>query len=480
MSRLGILFFLVVVFLGFVLRLYRFDNPIADWHSWRQADTSSVSRKFVNEGFDVLRPKFQDLSPLSAIGTENLVGYRFVEFPIYNLLQAGAFKLIGVLTIEEWGRLVNIVSSLASGVLIFFIVRKRASKEAALFAGSFYILLPYNLYYGRVILPDPLVVTTFLGGIYFFDRWIDEAKENRPTIFLLTSAILISISILLKPFALFFLLPILYLTWKEFGFSAIKNYKLWLYASLAIIPFVLWRLWMNQYPEGIPANSWLFNDGNIRFKGSFFYWIFADRIGRLILGYWGVVLFTLGFLRKWDKNFIYFLTFFISSVIYFTVIAKGNINHDYYQILIVPSLAIFAGLGVEFLIQNAGKLFPKISAYSIIIICSIFTFLFGWYFIRDYFNVNNFSLVQAGREADKILPKDAKVIAPYGGDTALLYHINRDGWAFVRKDDEFMMSLGATHMVVVNPTPEERIRLERYEVLANPPNYLILNIRIKK
>lgn len=485
MNKVKLALFLLILSLGLVLRLYRFDNPIADWHSWRQSDTSSVSREFLKNGFDILHPRFQDLSPAGS-GRENPKGYRFVEFPIYNLLQAGTYSLFGFLTLEEWGRVISIIASLSSGVLIYLIIKRHASFEASFFASAFYILLPYNIYFGRVILPDPMVTASFLAGIFFFDRWLDEKNFSRSmrdpasagqfSIAVLFTAL----AILLKPFALFFLLPIVLLAYQRFGLSAFKKWQLWLFVILSMIPFIIWRFWISQFPEGIPAYAWLFNDGNIRFKGSFFYWLFADRIGRLILGYWGVALFVLGFLRKIDKQFLFFLSFIVSSLLYLTVIAKGNINHDYYQILIIPSLCMFVGLGVEFLLKNSGNLFPKITAYSIIFVCSVFMFLFGWYFIRDYFNINNPSIVEAGRAADKILPKDAKVIAPYGGDTALLYQINRDGWAFIRGNEEFMMSLGATHMVVVNPTDSERPRLEKYEILKNAPNYLILNIRIKK
>lgn len=481
MSRFKIGLFVLLLALGFILRLYRFDNPIADWHSWRQADTSSVSREFLKNGFDILHPRFQDLSPAGS-GRENPNGYRFVEFPIYNILQAGLFSLFNFLTLEQWGRIVSIAASLVSGIFIFLIMRRRVSFEASFFASAFYILLPFNIYYGRIILPDPMVVSTFLGGIYFFDRWLDENSKLKTKNFLFIglSILFISLSILLKPFALFFLLPVALIAYQSFGLNALKNYKLWMFAVIAILPFILWRFWISQFPEGIPAYAWLFNDGNIRFKGSFFYWLFADRIGRLILGYWAIALFVLGFLRKIDKEFLFFLSFIVSSLMYLTVIAKGNINHDYYQILIIPSLSIFVGLGVEFLIKHSGSLFPKITAYSIILVCSIFTFLFGWYFIRDYFNINNPTIVEAGRAADKLLPENAKVIAPYGGDSALLYHINRDGWAFIRGDEEFMMSLGATHMVSVNPTESERKRIERYEVIKSTPQYLIVNIRIKK
>ena len=111
---------LVIILFGFVVRLYRFDNPIADWHSWRQADTSSVSRNFVNERFDLLHPTYHDLSNVPS-GIENPKGYRFVEFPIYNMFQAGGFVLFDFLTLEQWGRLVSIFSSLLSGLFFIFI-----------------------------------------------------------------------------------------------------------------------------------------------------------------------------------------------------------------------------------------------------------------------------------------------------------------------------------------------------------------------
>jgi hypothetical protein len=94
---------------GFLVRLYRFDNPIADWHSWRQADTSAVSRNFVEHGYDLLHPRFDDLSNIPS-GKDNPQGYRFVEFPLYNVAQAGLFQVFGILTLEEWGRLVSIIS----------------------------------------------------------------------------------------------------------------------------------------------------------------------------------------------------------------------------------------------------------------------------------------------------------------------------------------------------------------------------------
>ena len=80
MKKVNFLILLVVIAGAFFVRLYHFSWPVADWHSWRQVDTSAVSRNFVKNGFDLLRPKFEDLSMAVSL-KDNPQGYRFVEFP---------------------------------------------------------------------------------------------------------------------------------------------------------------------------------------------------------------------------------------------------------------------------------------------------------------------------------------------------------------------------------------------------------------
>src|SRR5258708_3977321 len=129
MKRFELWFLGVLLLGGFLVRLYRFDNPIADWHSWRQSDTSAVSRTFVQHGYDLLHPRYDDIGNVQT-GFDNPKGYRFVEFPIYNVAQAGLFQMFGRLTLEEWGRLVSIFASISISALLFFIVRKHLNSTA--------------------------------------------------------------------------------------------------------------------------------------------------------------------------------------------------------------------------------------------------------------------------------------------------------------------------------------------------------------
>jgi 4-amino-4-deoxy-L-arabinose transferase-like glycosyltransferase len=362
MNRLTYALFAGIILLGIVLRLYRFDNPIADWHSWRQVDTSSVSRNFVNNGFDVLHPTFHDLSNVPS-GKDNPNGYRFVEFPIYNLFQAGFYSLFGIFSLEEWGRIVTIVSSVLSITFIFLLLKKYTDSTAALSAAFLYAILPYNIYYGRVVLPDPTTSMTILGSIFFFDLWINNGKKIatiKSIVYFIFALIFTASALLLKPFALFFMLPMVAIAYNAFGLNMFKKGQLYIFAALSLAPLMGWRLWMTQFPEGIPASDWLLNGGNIRFKPSFFNWIFANRIGGLILGFWGAVFLVVGLVINSNSEKIYgflkgqmliFWAFLISSLAYLIVVARGNVQHDYYQILIIPTIVIFGGLGMKFFIN---------------------------------------------------------------------------------------------------------------------------------
>lgn len=469
----ALLFSLLI--LGFLVRLYRFDSPIADWHSWRQADTSAVSRNFVKDGFDILHPKFDDLSNVPS-GLDNPNGYRFVEFPIYNIFQGLFYKAFGFLTLEEWGRMVTILASLLSSVFIFLLVKKRFGKTAGLLSSFFFLFIPFNIYYSRAILPDPSMVMAVLGGIYFFQKWISKNKLSIFNLYFLISLLFLTAAFLLKPYALFFVLPIVYLAFEKFGKSVFKKWQLWILAVLSLIPLILWRTWILNYPQGIPASNWLFNGNGIRFKPSFFYWIFIDRFFRLILGYFGLPIFLIGILKKWKrKDLFYVLSFVIPSLLYVTILATGNVQHDYYQILIIPSIALVLGIGSAALVNSAKGKYKYI--YPIILVAFVsISFSIGWHYVKEYFNINNESIVAAGIAADSLTPKDAKVVANYNGDTSLLYQTKRKGWASFEKSLDQMVSMGASYLILINPTSADLEIGKTYKIVDLTKQYVIFNL----
>ncbi len=470
---------LLLFVLGFIVRLYRFDNPVADWHAFRQGDTNAVSQIYVRDGINLLSPRYFDISNIQS-GKDNPKGYRLVEFPIYNAVQAFLFTVFKTLTLPEWGRIISIIATLSGAFFVYKLVKKYANEMAGIFSAFFYLFLPFSIFYGRTILPDPSMAAAILGGIYFFDLWTSRKNFKFEILdFKFLFAILFTAtSFLLKPYAIIFTLPMIYLAWNKFKFEIIKKWQLWFFAIVTLIPIVLWRKFIGQHPEGIPVSDWLFNGNGIRFRPSFFRWIFYERITRLILGFSGVVFLLDGILYLFkNKNKMFFLSFAVSSLIYLFVIATGNVQHDYYQILIIPTISIFAGLGAFGLFKTVEKWgrTAAIGVCSILIVVSLF---FSWRQVRDYFNINDTRMVHAAAVANKILPADATVIAPYDGSTTFLNLIQRRGWPTFEKGIEELTRDGAQYLVIASPTKNDFSGFGKtYQHVAAGPDYLILKLK---
>lgn len=410
----------LLLVLGFILRFWMIDAPIADWHSWRQVDTAAVTRNFIKEGFNPFVPKFDDFSGISERPVANPLRFRFVEFPIYNIVVFVFYSIFGIADIYH--RLVSVLFSLGSIVFLYFITKKYTDKWAAFLAAFTFTILPFNVFFSRSTLPEPTFIFFSLGMILFVSRWIEYGKRTDFYLGYLFTAT----AFLMKPWAIFFYLPLLYLVFQK---GNIKKFLI--FSFFAFLPFLAWRLWILQQPQGIPASSWLANGDGIRFRPAFWWWIVSERMGREILGATGLVLFTIGAILR-PKNGNYFLHFWLlSTFLYFAIFATGNVRHNYYQLLFVPIASIFFAQGFLTLLKGERFFIPRIFTIPLSIALFIMAIYFGYKQVVPFYRINNPAIIEAGKKLDQIASRDAVVIAPYNGDTAFLYQTNRSGWPFV-------------------------------------------------
>lgn len=467
----------IILIIGFIVRLYKIDNPVADWHSWRQADTASVSRTFLEKGINLLYPRYHDISSIQT-GFYNPKGYRFVEFPLYNLIHAVLASYFPSFSLEVWGRLLSSFFSIVSAFVLFLIGRRFLGYLGGILSTFFFLFIPFNVYFSRVILPEPMAVMFGLFGLWFFIKFIDSDRH----FFLVLSGLTFAISLLLKPFTVFFLVPAIYLTLKKYGSERLlKEAKvlilLLIFLDLVFIPLLLWRIWINQYPYGIPHFEWAFNGDKIRFRLSFWRWIFGERLGHLILGGWGLIPFAFGLLRKVKENFNLF--FILGMFLYVIVVATASVRHDYYQILIIPAVSLILAQG-SIAMWETKELNKSISRF--LLIFSVFIMLVaGALQVKEFYSINHPEIIEAGSAVDRLVPKDALVIAPYNGDTALLYQTKRWGWPVVETSIEETIEKGASYFVTVNwGDPDTKYVEENYRILEKTEKYLIADLTQKK
>lgn len=464
----------IILILGFVVRLYKINNPVADWHSWRQADTASVTRFFVSEGVNLLTPKYHDISSIQT-GIFNPKGYRMVELPIYNLISTIFIKQFPFISLEVWSRLVTILAALITGLFLYLIGKRLMGKWGGLLTSFFYLFIPYNIYFTRTILPDPLGVTFSVVSLWAFLKFSEDEGEW----YMFLSAIFFALAMLIKPYLAFYLIPITYLAIKKYGLKTIlKNrvvmLKAVMFTTIIFVPFFAYRIWESRFPEGIPFYKWAFNGSGIRFKPSFWYWIFGQRLSHLILGGLGMVPFIFGVLNKKPKNS--FINYSLFGVfVYVLAVASANVMHDYYQITIIPVIALTLASGTVFLWNQT--YFDTLLTRTVLVISVGVMLITGWSLVKDNFNINHPEIIEAGKRVDEITPKDALVIATYNGDTAFLYQTKRSGWPVLDNSIDNIIEEGATYFASVDLGSKDTVMIaSRFKTIEKTDKYIIIDL----
>ena len=106
-----------------------------------------------------------------------------------------------------------------------------------------------------------------------------------------------------------------------------------------------------------------------------------------------------------------------------------------------------------------------------------FIFAFGAYEVRGYYWINRPQIVEAGLAVNRLLPKDATVIAPYNGDAAFLYQTNRHGYPIVDRDLRTFIDQGTKYLVSVDVNDAGIQNLARHcNVLEQTKDYVIVEM----
>ncbi|KKP85744.1 MAG: Dolichyl-phosphate-mannose-mannosyltransferase family protein [Candidatus Roizmanbacteria bacterium GW2011_GWA2_35_8] len=451
-----------ILTVALLFRLYRINTPLADLHSWRQVDTAAVARNFVRGGFDLLHPKYDDFSNVQS-GFENPQGLRMVEFPLYNAIFASMFKYVPVLPIEVWGRLTSVFFSLIISAIIYYLTLRESGRLAAFFASAIYAAFPFFVFFSRVVLPETTALGFSFLAIFFL-------YLNPRSLFLcLISLLFFASSMLIKPTVIFFGLPLAYIFYANSPKKFLKNIVFYLFFMLSIIPLFLWRSYIKQFPEGVPVSEWLITSVNtsgslqrIFFKPAFFRWIFFERINNLILGGFTAGFFVIGSLLKKKRLLLH--SILVSSIAFLFVFQGGNVQHEYYQTLILPALAIFSGVGISYFFSlKKDVVYPNVRNFVI-----IFLILFSWsisfYKVRDYYNFSP-DQVASAKIINSLTKINDLVVTDTTGDTTLLYLSDRRGAPSIFKDPETLKELGYDFLVTSSSSEIDILKSENYSIV---------------
>ncbi len=469
-KRFDLVLLSTIILVALLFRFYKINTPLADLHSWRQADTAAVARNFARDGFDLLHPHFDDLSSLQS-GIENPQGLRYVEFPLYNAIFSLAYKLYPAIPIEMYGRMTSIFFSLLIIGVIYYLALKEWGRLTAFFAASVFAVFPYFVFFSRVVLPETMATALAMLSIFFLYLSLYHTNQRLSSvIYYLSSLVCFALSLLVKPPVIVYGVALVILFWEKYRFAIVKHWTLYAYFIIAAIPVYLWRRYITFFPQGVPPSDWLLpsvntSEGlqNIFFKPAFFRWIFFERLNKAILGGYLTFFFILGILIKTRKYILYGVL--LSALFYLFIFQGGNIQHEYYQTIIFPAVALFVGRGIALVIENL-KLFIHPVAVVVVVVSAIFlSFFFSFYIVKDYYNVPP-ELPQIARIVNTLTTSEDHVVTDRLGDTTLLYLMDRKGAPAIYKDPPELKKIGYTYLVTLNS--------EKAQELEKTYNYKIV------
>lgn len=423
-----------------VLRFPYLSESPYQYDSWRQADTESVARLFVEQRFNIMYPQFRYQGPLP--------NYVQLEFQIVPFLIAVLYQLFGYH--YALARMVPVCFFVGSALFVYLIARRFYGRGVSWTSLAIYGVLPLNLLYARAIMPESAALFFYTGAFYLFCRWMKE--EN--ILWLLAAAMFTGLSISEKLPTVFVGLSMLGMALVKYRLRMFVMAELWIFALLALAPpFWYYFYWSKSIAEfsfvsGIAAKhifpnmaSALFSQESIRF--------FVQELPAAFNGC-VLVLFVIGLVQlQWKTSHALGLWALAMLLELVTIVAV--IRFGYYLIFLGPILAIVAAAGLGLLGRIRLRSFPI--GWMVVVVGIVWLSWDSWQYAKPIIADQDTELLKQAQEVRKWTSKEELIVVGMD-DPSLLNASERIGWR------------------VGNSMPEDLVRELKYFV-SNGAHYFV-------
>lgn len=329
--------FLLVTILGVALlvRLKGITNPLLDDQGWRQADTASIAVHMLGHLLDF--PKVM----LPQLNYDGIVPQHVeLEFPIFPYLLAWTWTLFG--WADVWGRLWAVFLSLISLCGLYDLGRNLFSDRVGLLATAIYALMPLAIYYGRVVMPEPMAQALSIWALALILRW--KMSQNKRGLwkiaFVMSGAILAKLpQLMLFPVALL----LGFYPWGQKQISQFLRYSLFA-LSLPMVYYLWVHLNVNsssQFVSGI-LTAQVAKSGDLNWN------VLSINLQRGLTDS-ALFLSGLGLLRMIFNRFpgrAALFSWVVIALLYLGIVCL-RIPLDYYIVPIMPLVALLGAYALD-------------------------------------------------------------------------------------------------------------------------------------
>lgn len=345
---------LILLFIFFTRLPYLSNSPFELGESWRQSDTESMARNFVEERFHILFPQLNyDGAPPN---------YVQLEFQITTFLIAILYKLFGFH--YELARIVPILFFVGSSYYLYLIAKKYYSTEIAWMSMLLYSLFPLNVYFSRAIMPESAALIFYIGAFYYFCEWIDKEKNWQ----VIVASVMTALAIAVKTPTIFIGIPMLIMSIVKFKKKIFTTWQLYLFATISlIVPFIYFK-WL----ETVAQFTFVSSIGTKHIIPQFATAIFTEQAREFFQTHLpqsftmiALVLAIIGmFIINWKTE--YPIGVWMLAIILEVITIVAVIRFNYYLVFISPVMAIIASKALAICLRWKYGVLPIVVILTII------------------------------------------------------------------------------------------------------------------
>jgi hypothetical protein len=214
------LLFLVVLVAAFS-RLLFLDGDLADHDTWRQTETATQARNFLDEP-NILYPRVDWGEPGP--------GYVEAEFQLFPWTVHLAYRLTGERPVL--GRWFSILLFALSCWPFAALARRLLGERAVLPAVALFAFAPLVWRYTRTFMPDTMSLLFALVAIERFTAFLADERRSA----WITAAVAMAGAILVKPTSVHLGLALAVLCWARWRFAMLAQGRLWCFTAIALLP----------------------------------------------------------------------------------------------------------------------------------------------------------------------------------------------------------------------------------------------------
>ena len=354
LSFYSILALVALFMLGLGLRVLDLTDPPLDFHATRQLHAAVIARGMYYQMLPSADPALRDQATLLWRAQE------VFEPPIFERLVALTYLLAGAEHLW-FARLYSTLFWLVGGAALFALARRMLTGEStsntlapaagALAALAYYFVVPYGVTASRSFQPDPMMVMWILLTAYTLFRW----GENPTWKWTVLSGVFGGLAILTKVVAAFpVLAALLAIALASCGLrKMLKDAQVWVMVGLiAVLPAIYYLLTILQRTEGmatgiLPLTMQLLRNPK-------FYTGWFSLLGGIV-GLPLAVIGLMGSILLPAKSRALMMGLWGGFGLYGLVFAYPISTHDYYNLPLIPIVALSLAISGAWLIGKAAQ-----------------------------------------------------------------------------------------------------------------------------